>query len=183
MNMKVAALISVVVLLIALGVIVGTDAHNAHISISERAASRRWSYLVFAGSLSVFGSLLFIYLLAFFGDKLGLPASYYIALFAGWICLLLTAWIPDHGPRDFSNIHWKTAFGLACSMTVMTMSIATAQHVGETIRILSIVTSLWYCYTLYFWLFNTQSFQLYLRFETMNIASFMGLLALTVIFR
>lgn len=177
------ALVSVVLLLITLGVIVGTDAQDAHISISERAASRRWSYLVFAGSLSIFGSLVFLYLLAFFGGQFGLRASYYIALFAGWICLLLTAWIPDRGPRNFTNLHWKTAFGLACTMTIMTMSIAGARHVDETIRVLSLGASLWYCYTLYIWLFNTQAFQLYLRLETMNIASFMGLLALTLIFR
>ena len=181
--MKVIALISVVVLLVILGLIVGTDAHSTHISISERAASRRWSYLVFAGSLSTFGSLLFLYLLLFFGDQFGLPASYYIALFIGWGCLLLTAWIPDHGPRNFSNLHWKTALGLASSMTIMTMSLVGARHVGETIRVLSLAISLWYCYTLYVWLFNTQAFQLYLRFETMNIASFIGLLTLTLIFR
>jgi hypothetical protein len=181
--MEVAALISVVLLLVALGVIVSTDAHNAHISISERAASRRWSYLVFACSLSVFGSLLFIYLLRFFGSQFDLPPSFYIALFGGWVCLLPTAWIPDHGPRDFSNLHWRSAFGLACSMTIMTMSLALDRDVGQTIRVLSLGISVWYCYTLYVWLFNTEAFQLYLRLEALNIASFMGLLALTLILR
>jgi hypothetical protein len=181
--MKIAALISVVLLMLILGVIVMTDSRSKHVSISERAASRRWSYLVFACSLSVFGSLLLFYLLQFFGSQFGLPASYYIGLFAAWIFLLLTAWIPDHGPRSFRNRHWQAALGLACSITIMTISFACASHIGTEVRWLSIGISMWYCYTLYIWLFNTEAFQLYLRFETMNIASFMGLLALTLIFR
>jgi hypothetical protein len=181
--MKLAALISVVILMLVLGIIVTTDSENMRISISERAASRRWSYLAFAFSLTTFGSLALYYLLRSFGTQFGLPVSYYVGLFAAWAFLLLTAWIPDHGPRTFKNRHWQAALGLACSMTIMTLSFAYAQHVSVGVRWLSIAIGLWYSYTLYVWLFNTKAFQLYLRFETMNIASFLGLLALTLIFR
>jgi hypothetical protein len=181
--MKIAALISVLLLLVMLSVIISSDSQNAHISISERAASRKWSYLLFACSLTFFGSLLLLYLLRYFGSQFGLPVSYYIALLIAWASLLLTAWIPDHGPRSFTNPHWRSALGLAGGITVMTMSLAFAQHVDTVMRILSIIISIWYCYTLYVWLFNTKAYELYLRFETMNIASFVGLLALTLIFR
>lgn len=181
--MKFVALISAVILLVVLGIIISTDPQRTHISISERAASRRWSYLVFACSLTLFGSLLLFYLFDPFGSQFGLPPVYYMALFIGWAFLLLTAWIPDHGPRNFKNPHWRAALGLACSMTLMAMCLAVARHVDTTIRLLSVAASLWYCYTLYFWFFNTDARQLYLRYETMNIASFMGLLVLTLIFR
>lgn len=181
--MKIAALLSAVLLLAALVAVAATDSRNTHISISERAASRRWSYLLFALSLSIFGSLLFLYLLVYFGRQFGLPPIYYGALFTGWACLLLTAWIPDRGLRNFTNPHWKTAFGLAVSMTVMAMSLIAARQVDGITRLLSLVVSCWYCYTLYVWLYKTNSFQLYLKFEAINITCFMGLLALTLFFR
>jgi hypothetical protein len=181
--MEIAALVGATLLLVTLAVITYSDRENSYISISERAAKNQRSYLIFACSLSVCGSLLLIYLLRSFGPQFGLPVTYYIALFAGWVLLLLTAWIPDHGPRSFKNPHWKTAFGLAVSMTVMTMSLVAARHISVTVRLVSTVASLWYCYTLYVWLFRAQAFQLFLRYESINIASFLGVIVLTLVFR
>lgn len=174
---------SVVLLLATLGIIVGTQPQGKHVSISEHAASRRWSYLVFACSLSIFGSVLLFYLLRSFGPEFGLPVTYYVALFAGWVFLFLTAWIPDRGFRTFTNVHWKAAYGLACCMTIIIASLAGTGRIALFIRLISLVVSIWYCYTLYIWKFTTKGSHQFLVFQAVNISSFMGLLALTLIFR
>jgi hypothetical protein len=146
--MEIVGLSSIVLLLITVAVVVGLQPKGKHHSISGHASSSSRSYVFFACSMSVFGSLLIFYLLDSFGPKFGLPIVYYLALSAGWVSLLLTAWIPDRSPYGISTLHWRSAYTLRCCMALATGSIGFARHVDLAIRVIGFALFLWYCYTL-----------------------------------
>jgi hypothetical protein len=180
--MKIIGLLSVVLLLVALGVIVATQPQDRHSSISRRAAAQRWTYLLFASSLTIFGSLFDFYLFHSFGPQLGLPVVYYGAVFLGWICLLLTAWIPERETDPLRGPHWRFAFALACCMTVMTLCLAFTRDAEPAVRVAAVGLSTWYGYTLYL-LFQPMKEVRFLTYESFNVVSFMAIIGLALIFK
>jgi hypothetical protein len=175
--MRLIAILSMVLECFCIYIILRTRRLGKDTTISQHAASRRWTYWLFALSLSTFGSLLIVYLLRDFGPQFGLPIIFYIALILGWICLILTAWIPDKdSSMKLNNPHWLAAYAMANTMMITMLSLVFAHHVNMLTRTLAGITASWYAYTLYLGVFGKRSSKSVLVYQSVNILSFFAIL-------
>lgn len=163
-------LVSTLLFISALALIVLTQPQGKHVTISERAISRRWSSILFTTTLTLFGSSFVLYMYRYFGPQFGLPAIYYPALAIGWLGLLGVAWTPAEPGKK--NAHWVAAYGAAAMMTVMMLALAFAHSVGDITRIFAILIGIWYCYSLYVLLYVQTVAKNIVVYQAVNILSF-----------
>lgn len=170
------ALVSVIELLsFTAYLIVVLAPKNTRLSVSERAASKPWLRILFGGSLTVFGSLFLYYLFYSFGPVFHLPAIFYLGIGVCWIAMLFTAWIPAQMNDTMSGPHFRMAFVMALSMTVIMGSILFAHSISGAARALAGCVALFYLYTIYLWAFerNSRKRDYFLIYELINVALFL----------
>jgi hypothetical protein len=181
--LRLLALLSVTALCVVSIIIILTDPQGKQVSISEHAASRRWSYLLFGVSITIFGSLFDAYLLILFGPHFGLPLVYYLAVVISWICWLLLAWIPaGSGKQDFQSPHYRVAFAWGLMVFLIMTTLAFAHNVSTATRVIATITTAWYVFTIYLGVFASRSSMAqrlspyYLIIQSLNIVSFFGVM-------
>ncbi len=166
--------LSAVLLVAALSLIVATQPRGKQTSISERAASRRWTYVVFSTTLTLCGVSFVVFMYQTFNSSFGLPLLVFrLGLFGALVCLLVTAWIPAKGATG--KLHWYAAHGVGAMMTIMMAALATAGPVNGILRVAALLSAAWYSYTLYVWFFAKPAVRFTVVFQFVNIISFLGI--------
>jgi hypothetical protein len=174
--MKIAALISVFLLLLIFLTVVRVHPQGKQFSISQHAASKGWTSWIFGLALMFFGGFFIIFLETWLYPFLAMPQIFFLVFPFAWICLLMTAWIPDTVYGWKSKIHQITAAGLAWIMVIITGSFAFAGHISEVFRVVAIITALWYIYTLYLFYFVKSSLRHFLVYQSINTFSFFAII-------
>jgi len=169
-------------LVVVLLAIVTTQPQGRHVSISEHVASRVWTYLLFATTLTVCGSLLILFAYRSLGQQLGMPAAYHVILAIAWGACVGTAWVPYPGPGRLGRIHQCLALTLAFSLAALVACLPFATHVGTSLQLLSGAVALWYLYTFYLYFTDESKRQYFLTFQSVNITSFLAIFILASVF-
>jgi hypothetical protein len=170
--MQIFIFLSVLLLLIVLFAVVKIHQEGTDVSISQHAAKKGWTYVIFGLSLTIIGSLFLIFLQASLFPSIGMPYIFYLLLPLSWICLIITAWIPDKREGKLSVVHTYAALGIAISMAIIIFGLLFATHISLLFQLIAGITTLWYIYTLYLYFFVKKSHQYYLVYQTVNMLSF-----------
>jgi len=172
------AVICDVVLLAALLTITLNISKGKSVSISEHAASSRWSYWLFAITLTIFGSIFSLYLVFYLGPQFNLSPLYYAAAIIGWIALVLAAWFAEDTKKPrFKNPHWLSANALGAMMGVMLVCISITSSVNPVTRVLAAIFAAWYFFCLYLIFFREDAKLLnhFMPIQYFNILTFTSL--------
>jgi hypothetical protein len=181
--MKIAALISTLLLLSILFIIVKIHPQGKHKSISQHASLQSWTYWIFGVSMSFFGGVILFYLQQTLTIIIGTSLLLTGVFLATWVFLFITAWIPDKGNEEMvSKIHTISGFGIAWSMTILMCFLVFTNHLPIYFRLLATITSLWYFYTWYLYYFVKNSRRNFLVYQTINIVSFFAVTLIVSVF-
>jgi hypothetical protein len=172
---------SIALLLLALCVVVLTAPRHDLVSISGRASSRQWSFVLFAVVSTLCGSIFTFYMLRSFGPKFGLPIFYYAGLVVGWISLLVTVWSHDRGIMAIRTPHWIAAYSLGTMMAVQMLGLVFAD-VNIALKIGAGAATAWYSYTLYLWSRGKNLDKRFLKYQLINVVSFFVVFFTAIIF-
>ena len=169
--MKIIAILSVFLLLLILFIIVKAQPQGRHVSISQHAAMKTWTYWIFGLSLSLFGGIFLFFLQTSFSETVGMPQYLTFLYPVIWIFLFGTAWVPDTGKGKLSKTHQIAGLSIALWMTIIMANLPFAKNVPMFVRFVTIVISLWYAYTWYLFFFVKKSRQNFLVYQTINVVS------------
>lgn len=173
------AILSALSLVSAVAVVICVVPSDASVSISQRVASTRRTYLLFAISITVFGGIFSYYLYEKVGAQRGLPEPFYSAVIGDWLAMMLTAWIPIRsGPGNFRDAHSLVAVAMGLFMTLTMATVPFASHTGTVVRYIAVLTTLWYSCTIYLAIFRPHSplHKYYLLFQLTNLLSFLTIM-------
>lgn len=170
--MQIVVYISIILLFVILFIIVKNHHEGAHITISQHAAKKKWTYVLFGLALTLIGGFFLVYLQTSLFPLIGMPSIFYLIVALSWIFLLLTAWVPDTRQGKKSKIHEKAALGTAVSMTLIIFSLIFATHLASLLKITAGITTLWYVFTLFLLFFDKKSLQYFLVYQVINIITF-----------
>jgi hypothetical protein len=179
--MALLTLLSVVLLLFVFFIIVKTKPQGRHISISEHAATRTWSYILFGTALTTCGSMIILFAYKSLGPQLGMTVVYKVVLALGWLALLMTAWIPDPGKGRLSDIHKIIAFSLAGTMAGLMACLTFAIHTPILLRLVSACLAVFYAYTIFLFYNDKSKRKHFLVYQIFNIVSFFTVFTLAYI--
>jgi hypothetical protein len=181
--MQIAALLSTLFLFVSLFSIVKMNLQGKHKSISQHAALRLWTYWLFGLSMSIFGGVILFVLQKTMTSFIGPSFLLTLVFLATWICLLITAWIPDKDNEELvSKIHTISGLGIAWCMTILMSILAFANHLAIYFRLMAAITSIWYFYTWYLFYFVKSSRSNFLVYQTINAVSFLLITLMVSIF-
>lgn len=105
-------------------------------SISHHAASSRRTYWILALSLVLAGVPTYYLLWKWFMPTLELPAWFAGVLAVGFVCLMVTAFVPDK-PGAKHRMHWLGAYGVGLTMIAIMASVLVAGQVSAPARLLA----------------------------------------------
>jgi hypothetical protein len=180
--MEFLALFCICLLLLIIFTVVRVHPQGSHISISQHAASEIWTYILFGISLSLLGGVFLIFMETSFASHLALPRIFSAVLFASWICLLVTAWIPDRGSGPSNKIHLLASYGMAILMTIIMGCLTITGNLNTVFRFITAFIACWYIFTLYLWFFVKSSHRHFLSYQVINIVSFFIIIFAIVFF-
>lgn len=162
--------LSLLIVLGALGLMLkagGTDIRN---SLSEHAATRRRSYVVFAAALISGGTLFYLFATKWLEPVLHLGLAFNLTLALTIICELIAAIIPDGGGTR-SLVHRIFAWSMAVGMLVLTLILWSA-HAWSVGKVLVTVFLAYMILGWYLFLFIKASRRFFLLFQSSYILSF-----------
>jgi len=164
-------------------VILTASSERTKLTISEQAASRKWSYLLVAISGPILSSIFAWYLYHSFGPQFGLPFIYYVTVVIAWLCSLPALAIPYHPvKKDLQRLHAGAFLGMSFMIVLATITIAFAHDVNLLTHVAATILAGWYLLILYFCvLFPGQALVRHLKpyfltFELSSMVSFFAFL-------
>jgi hypothetical protein len=169
------SIVSVLCLVLSSALIIYKAPGDGSLSISERAVSKRWTYLLFAVSISLFGSIFWFYLYREIGSRIELTFLFRLAVVAGWLGMLFMAWMPARtGAENLRGPHSWGVLVMCLSIVVCVALVPFNARINLLIRLIAVGLTAWYCYTIYLWTFKLQASRKHLlTYELMNIGSFL----------
>ena len=170
--MKIAALVSICLLLVTFFTVVRVHPQGKQFSISQHAASKEWTSWIFGLALTFFAGFFIIFIETWLYPFLAIPKIFFLIFPFTWFCLLITAWIPDtlHGWQ--SKLHQLAALGIGLIMIFIMVSFIFAGHISPIFRFIAGITALWYIFTLYLFFFVKSSLRYFLVHQSINTVSF-----------
>lgn len=165
-------------LVLACAVIIHAVPGTGDVSLSERAVSKRWTRLLYGVSITVLGSLFWLYLYRDISQH-EFVNLFRVAAIGGWLGMVLFAWIPSQiGPKSMRGPHsWAVLLMGLCITSIMAM-VPFEEHNNIVTRFIAGVVTIWYCYTIYLGLFEQHGSKrrYLLLFELVNVGSFLVLM-------
>lgn len=105
-------------------------------SISQHAASAKHAYLLFAVTLTVSGSLLYVFILGWFMPHLRLGFWFGFLYAVTFLAQLVAAWVPDI--RGLAHrIHFCAAYFMAFLFMPLALYVTVAANISPVSRIVS----------------------------------------------